>query len=152
MEAINIHELELAEGWADDEETVRARFSFPITAASGAASTSVVYFELEPGNRLSLHTHTAEEVLLIVEGTAEAIVRERSTAMSAGGMALIPANVVHDVVNAGSDTLRCVGFFSSAVILNRYDHDIMPMGGRVLVFPPPDAFENEAADRVAVNR
>jgi quercetin dioxygenase-like cupin family protein len=140
MMAINIDELELVEGWADDDETVRARFSFPITATSGAASTSVVYFEIEPGNRLSLHTHTAEEVLLILEGTAQAIVGERSTRLGARGMALIPANVVHDVVNAGSATLRCVGFFSSAVIVNVHELEIMPMESRVLVFPPADEF------------
>jgi quercetin dioxygenase-like cupin family protein len=146
MVAVNVRELELAEGWAGDDETVRARFSFPITAATGAASTSVVYFELDPGNRLSPHTHTAEEVLLILDGTAEAILEERSMELAPGGMALIPANVVHDVVNAGSDTLRCVGFFSSAVIVNVYEHDIIPMGGRVLVFPAVTEFEQEATE------
>jgi quercetin dioxygenase-like cupin family protein len=138
MVAINIRELELVEGWADDDESVRARFSFPITAASGAASTSVVYFELEPGNRLSPHTHTAEEVLLILEGTAEAILGERSTTLAADGMTVIPANVMHNVVNAGSGTLRAVGFFSSAATVNMYEHVIMPMGTRVLVFPPAE--------------
>jgi quercetin dioxygenase-like cupin family protein len=137
MVAINIHELELVEGWAEDDETVRARFSFPITAASGAASTSVVYFEVEPGHRLSPHTHTAEEVLLILEGTAEAILGEPATTLDAGGMTVIPANVLHNVANPGSDTLRAVGFFSSAATVNTYEHLIMPMGARVLVFPQP---------------
>ena len=144
MIAINISELELVEGWADDDETVRARFSFPITAASGAASTSVVYFELEPGKRLSPHTHTAEEVLLILEGTAQAIVEERATTLGAGGMTVLPANVVHNVANAGSGTLRAVGFFSSAATVNTYEHVIMPMGTRVLVFPPADLSEPRA--------
>jgi quercetin dioxygenase-like cupin family protein len=105
------------------------------SAASGAASTSVVYFELEPGNRLSPHTHTAEEVLLILEGTAEAILGEGSTTLDAGGMTVIPANVAHNVANAGSGTLRAVGFFPSAAIVNVYEHLIMPMRTRVLVFP-----------------
>jgi quercetin dioxygenase-like cupin family protein len=78
-------------------------------------------------------------VLLILEGTAQAIVGERSTRLGARGMALIPANVVHDVVNAGSATLRCVGFFSSAVV-NVHELEIMPMESRVLVFPPADEF------------
>jgi quercetin dioxygenase-like cupin family protein len=138
MVGINIHELELVEAWADDDETVRARFSLPITAANGAASTSVVYFEIDPGKRLSPHTHTAEELLLILEGTAEAIVGERSTTLSAGGMTVLPANVVHNVANAGSELLRAVGFFSSAATVNLYEHVIMPMGTRLLVFPPPE--------------
>lgn len=138
MGALNLNHLDLVEGWADDDETVRARFSFPITAASGAASTSVVYFEIEPGRRLSPHTHSAEEVLLILEGTAQAILEERATTLDAGGITAIPANVLHNVANAGSSTLRAVGFFSSAATVNRYEHLIMPMGTRVLVLPSPD--------------
>src|SRR5918999_4442555 len=105
MVAINIHDLELVEGWADDDETVRARFSFPITAASGAASTSLVYFEIEPGKKLSPHTHTAEEILMVLDGTAHAIVGETSRTLRQGGVAVIPAMVLHNVENAGSSVL-----------------------------------------------
>jgi quercetin dioxygenase-like cupin family protein len=60
----------LVQAWAEDDPSVHARFGFPITAASGAASTSLVYFEIEPGNKLSPHTHTAEEILMVLDGTA----------------------------------------------------------------------------------
>jgi oxalate decarboxylase/phosphoglucose isomerase-like protein (cupin superfamily) len=72
-------------------------------------------------------------VPLILEGTAEAILGERSTILDAGVMTVIPANIVHNVVNAGSGRLRAVGFFSSAATVNIYEHAIMPMGTRVLV-------------------
>jgi quercetin dioxygenase-like cupin family protein len=137
MVSFNIRELDLVEGWASDDDTVRARFSVPITAGTGATSTSVIYFEIDPGNKLSPHSHTADEVLLILEGMAEAIVGEAVTTLDVGGMTVIPANVVHNVVNAGSDTLRAIGFFPSAATVNYYEHVIMPMGTRILVFPPP---------------
>jgi quercetin dioxygenase-like cupin family protein len=134
----NIRDLDLVEAWASDDDMVSARFSVPITAATGSTSTSVIYFEVDRGKKLSPHSHTAEEVLLVLEGTAEAIVGENATTLDVGGMTVIPANVVHNVVNAGSDTLRAIGFFPSAATVNNYEHVIMPMGTRVLVFPPPE--------------
>jgi quercetin dioxygenase-like cupin family protein len=138
MVTFNIHELDLVEGWASNDDTVHARFSAPITAASGSASTSIIYFEIEPGKRLSPHSHTAEEVLLILEGKAEAIAGETVIPLDAGGMTVIPTSVVHNVANVGSDKLRAIGFFPSAATVNYYDHVIMPWNTRVLVFPPPD--------------
>lgn len=137
--ALQLGELELVEGWADEDPTVRAKFGFPVTAASGAASTSIVYFEIEPGHRLSPHTHTAEEVLLILEGTALAIVGETSTTLRDGGVAVIPAMVLHNVENSGSGVLKAVGFFSAAGMVSNYEHVIMPLGTRVLVTPFPEA-------------
>jgi quercetin dioxygenase-like cupin family protein len=137
MVTFNVRELDLVEGWASEDDTVRARFGVPITAATGAASSSVIYFEVDPRHRLSPHYHTAEEVLFMLEGTAEALLGERGTKLCARGMTVIPANVVHNVVNAGPDTLKAIGFLSSAATVNTYEHVIMPMQMRVLVFPVP---------------
>lgn len=108
------------------------------TAASGAASTSLVYFEIEPGHKLSPHTHTAEEVLLILEGTARAVVAGTSADLHQGGVAVIPAMVLHNVENAGSTVLKAVGFFSAAGMVSSYEHLLMPMQTRVLVTPFPE--------------
>lgn len=136
--ALHLGQVELVEGWAEDDPTVRAKFSFPVTAASGAASTTLVYFEVEAGHRLSPHTHTAEETLLILEGTARAIVGETSTTLREGSVAVIPAMALHNVENAGSGVLRAVGFFSAAGMVSTYEHVIMPMQTRVLVTPFPE--------------
>jgi quercetin dioxygenase-like cupin family protein len=133
-----LDELELVEGWAEEDPSVRARFGFPVTAASGAASTSLVYFEIEPGNKLSPHTHTAEEILMVLDGTAQANVGEKSRTLRKGGVAVIPAMVLHNVENAGSSVLRAVGFFSAAGMVNSYEHLLMPMQTRVLVTPFPE--------------
>jgi quercetin dioxygenase-like cupin family protein len=133
-----LDELELVEGWAEEDPSVRARFSFPVSATSGAASTSLVYFEIEPGNKLSPHTHTAEEILMVLDGTAHAIVGEKSRTLRKGGVAVIPAMVLHNVENAGSSVLRAVGFFSAAGMVNSYEHLLMPMQTRVLVTPFPE--------------
>ena len=48
------------------------RVNFPVHSATGTASTATVLFELDPGAELPVHTDSAEELLIILQGTAEA--------------------------------------------------------------------------------
>jgi quercetin dioxygenase-like cupin family protein len=131
-----IGELELLEGWYEDDPTMRVRFNFPFDVGTGTKSTSVVYFELEPGHRLGTHTDSAEEILLFLEGEAEATVGDESGRVSAGEMAVVPAMVPHGMRNVGDETLRVVGFFSSNVVVSTFDQPMMPLGQRAVGTPP----------------
>jgi hypothetical protein len=71
MIAEKIDELELMEVWYEDDPTMRLKVNFPFFLGTGTRSTAVVYFEIEPGHRLATHTDSAEEILLVLEGTAE---------------------------------------------------------------------------------
>jgi quercetin dioxygenase-like cupin family protein len=73
-----IGELELLEGSYEDDPTMRVKFNFPFYVGTGTNNSAVVYFELEPGHRLGTHTDSAEEILLILEGEAEAALGENS--------------------------------------------------------------------------
>ena len=70
MIALRIEDLELTEAWQEADPTMRERFAFPLDARSGATSTAVVYFEVDPGHHCGRHAHSAEEVLLVLEGEA----------------------------------------------------------------------------------
>ena len=72
------------EVWWEQDPTVRVRADFPLSAARGSQHSAVVYFELEPGCRLGRHTDSAEEVLLILQGTVEVTVGEETGRASAG--------------------------------------------------------------------
>jgi len=48
MLTVQTDELELIEGWSEDDSTRRARFNFPIFNLTGALNTAVVYFEVDP--------------------------------------------------------------------------------------------------------
>jgi quercetin dioxygenase-like cupin family protein len=100
---------------SETDETRRIRVDFPISSVAGAASTAVVYFELEPGEHTGMHTDSAEEIVLLLSGTAEAIVGDERGELSAGGLGLVPALVPHDIRNIGEETVRVVGFFSSGI-------------------------------------
>ena len=136
MISAQIGELELLEGWYEDDPTMRVRFNFPFYVGTGTKNTAVVYFELEPGCRLGTHTDSAEEILLILEGTAEATVGDERGRVSAGEMAVVPAMVPHALRNVGDETVRVDGFFSSNVIVSTFDRPMLHLGQRVVVTPP----------------
>jgi quercetin dioxygenase-like cupin family protein len=136
MIAERIDELELMEVWYEDDPTMRLKVNFPFFLGTGTKSTAVVYFEIEPGHRLGSHTDSAEEILLVLEGTAEVSLGDEQGRLSAGEMALVPAMEPHGLRNAGEETLRIVGFFSSNVVVSTFDQPMMPFGQRVVGTPP----------------
>ena len=136
MIAERIDELELMEVWYEDDPTMRVKVNFPFFLGTGTKSTSVVYFEIEPGRRLGTHTDSVEEILLVLSGEAEVSLGEEQGRLSAGEMALVPAMEQHGLRNAGEETVRVVGFFSSNVIVSTFDRPMMPFGERVVGTPP----------------
>lgn len=138
MVAVQLEERDLVDVSSETDETRRIRVDFPISSVAGAASTAVVYFELEPGEHTGMHTDSAEEVVLILSGRAEAIVGDERGELSAGGIGLVPALVPHDVRNVGEETLRVVGFFSSAIVVSVFDDPLLPAGKRVVGTPLPE--------------
>ena len=136
MIAERIEQLELLEFWYENDPTMRLRGNVPFFLGTGTKSTAVVYFEIEPGNRLGTHTDSAEEILLVLEGEAEVSLGDEQGRLSAGEMALVPAMVPHGLRNAGEETVRVVGFFSSNVVVSTFDRPVMPFGQRVVGTPP----------------
>ena len=141
-----LDELGLLEAWAEDDPRIGPKFAAAISAQNGSASTQVVYFTLEPGKTVGRHAHSADETLLVLEGTLEVSMGDEQQQLSAGEVALIPAGVVHDTPNVGSGTLRGVVFFPSAAVLHTWEVPLMPVGSRVFVTPPA---EDEGAEAEA---
>jgi quercetin dioxygenase-like cupin family protein len=124
------------EVWYEDDPTMRLKVNFPFFLGTGTMSTAIVYFEIEPGHRLGTHTDSAEEILLVLQGEAEATVGDEEGRLSAGDMALVPAMVPHGLRNAGEEKVRVVGFFSSNVVVSTFDRPMMPFGQKVVGTPP----------------
>src|SRR3712207_173720 len=141
MLALHLAERDLVDISSETDETRRIRVDFPISSVDGAASTAVVYFELEPGDHTGMHTDSAEEIVLVLSGKAEAIVGDERGELTAGGLGLVPALVPHDVRNIGDETVRVVGFFSSGIVVSVFDDPLMPAGKRVVGTPLPEETE-----------
>lgn len=133
MITASLSELTLDEVASETDATLKSRVNFPFSAATGAASSAVVYFEIEPGNRLGMHTDSAEETLLVLHGEAEATVNGERQRLTGEAMALIPAWAPHDIANVGQETLRVVGFFAGATVVHAFSEPLLP-GAAVAIF------------------
>ena len=125
------NELELLKFWQENDPAAGIRINFPVDAQTGAASTAAVYFEVESEQHIGRHTHSAEEILFVLEGEAEAVVGDERGRLSKEEMAVVPANAPHDLYNVGEATLRVVGFFSSAAVVTIFDDTLAPLDTKV---------------------
>jgi quercetin dioxygenase-like cupin family protein len=81
---------------------------------------AVVFERIAPGDRIPLHTHTLEEVLIIDEGSAEVTLGDERRTVGAGAVVYIPINVAHGTRNIGSGELRVHAIFPSQIITIQY--------------------------------
>jgi quercetin dioxygenase-like cupin family protein len=138
MYAVQTAELDLMPAHHRDDADNVVRAAWPVHRGTGARSSAAVLFELEPGNRLGTHTDSAEEVLVVLEGEVEIVVGDDRRRAAAGTIAVVPAEVPHDVIGAGDTPARVTGVFSSNTIVSVFDDEWVPYGTRVLGTPPPD--------------
>jgi len=127
-------ELLAAHHAGDDANVVRA--TWPVHRGTGARNTAAVYFELAPGAHLGTHTDSSEEVLVVLEGEVEITVGDERARARAGAIAVVPAEVPHDVAAVGGGA-KVLGVFSSNTIVSVFDDTWVPYGTRVLGTPPP---------------
>ena len=126
-------DTDLMQVWLDsDPDSARLRVTFPINKWTGSRDSAVVYFEIEPGDRLARHTDSAEEVLYVVSGEAEAEIGDERGRLTAGDLAVIPAMVPHGLVNVGDLPVKVVGFFSASEIISTFDEPMQPIGASIL--------------------
>jgi quercetin dioxygenase-like cupin family protein len=130
--------VEMVEAWSDDDASVRVRFGRLEDASTGTAASALFYLEVPEGHRTPRHTHTAEELVLVLEGEAEGFVGEERRRVSAGDTVVIPAHAWHGFENVGNDTFRFLGFFASGAMVHVFEEKLMPMGTQVFVTPPSD--------------
>jgi quercetin dioxygenase-like cupin family protein len=117
--------------------------SFPISSAAGAASTATVVIEIEPGGELPRHTDSAEELLIVLEGVAEATVGDETGRLERHQVALVPALAPHGLRNVGDETLRVLGTFSSSTVVATFEEPMGPdrlqlfvIGGPTMIAAP----------------
>ena len=106
--------------------------TFPISSATGTADTAAVYLVFEPGGQLPEHTDSAEEWLLVLEGTIEATVDGETGILEAGQLAVVPAIAPHSARNVGDGTARVLGFFGASTNVAHFTEELAP-GVKTLV-------------------
>jgi quercetin dioxygenase-like cupin family protein len=82
--------------------------------------------EVEPGCRLPRHTDSAEEVIVVLAGRAEVALGGERCAVKAGGLALVPKCVPHEVRNAGEEVLRFAAVYAEPDVVTSYERPVQP--------------------------
>ena len=80
------------------------------------ASLAVIIEEVAPADKIPLHRHTIDEVLLYESGSGEIVIGDERRPVSAGSIAFVPAGLAHATVNTGDEPLRLRAVFPSHVI------------------------------------
>ena|SRR3712207_5654301 len=130
MFAASAKSEELSESWIEGEEGARWRSTSGHGPDEGARSSGSSLLEVDPGCRLPRHTDSAEEVVVVVDGTASVTVAEETAEVPAGGVALVPECVPHEVRNAGDGVLRFWAVYASNDVTTTYEREVQPAGSR----------------------
>jgi quercetin dioxygenase-like cupin family protein len=125
------------------------RVSFPVHSATGAASTATVLFELDPGAELAVHRDSAEELLIIVQGTAEARIGDEVGRLETHQVGLVPPMAPHGLRNIGDDVLRVLGTFSASTVVSTFEQPFEENGPEVVVIGSPVFLAGHLQEAVA---
>jgi quercetin dioxygenase-like cupin family protein len=146
MDVAYLDERQLVECWSKGDPTARMRCSDALIFSGKADSSALVHMLLEPGGCVPPHTDSAEEVVLVMEGTVEAHVGDESGTLEAGGMVLIPAMARHSIRNVGDGTARMLGFFSGAEVTSTFEDVLLPFETSVFGPEGSDTPPGDASD------
>ena len=125
------------------------RVSFPVHSANGTASTATVLFELDPGETLPTHTDSAEELLIILQGTAEARIGDEVGRLEKNQVGLVPPMAPHGLRNIGDDVLRVLGTFSASTVVSTFEEPFGGDGPQVVVIGSPIMLAGRLEEPVA---
>ncbi|MBA2537396.1 MAG: cupin domain-containing protein [Actinobacteria bacterium] len=81
---------------------------------------TLIIEEIAPGDRIPLHTHPINEVIVIQEGSPEVTLGDDTQQVGAGTVVFIPAGTPHGTRNAGTCPIRIHAMFPSERIGIQY--------------------------------
>jgi len=134
MIAFQLRDLELGAFWHDEAPRDRGRGAFPLAGVPGTESCGMVYFEIDPGDSLGLHTDSPDEVIIVLSGAALATIGGETQRLDAGSVAFIPAMTPHRFQSVGDEPLRAIGVFPDADVVSTFEYALHPWGIRTVEF------------------
>lgn len=76
----------------------------------------VLWEVLAPGDRIPLHRHTMEEILIIDEGVAEVRLGDETQTVRSGAVVFVPAGIAHGTRNLSGSPVTLHAIFPFPVI------------------------------------
>jgi quercetin dioxygenase-like cupin family protein len=121
-------ETALEDAWIEGQEGARWRSAAGHGPGTGAVGSGSSLLEVAPGCHLARHTDSAEEVVVVVAGTATLSVGDETANVPAGGAAVVPKGMPHEVHNDGRDVLRFLAVYAEPEVVTRYEAPVQPGG------------------------
>jgi quercetin dioxygenase-like cupin family protein len=128
--AVQPGRVELSSAWIEGDPGARWRSASALGPSEGAEASGCAMLEVPAGCRLPRHTDSAEEIVVVTEGLAEITVGDETQRVPAGGVALVPCGVVHEVRNVGRTTLRFAAVYAANDVVTTYERPVRPEGRR----------------------
>jgi quercetin dioxygenase-like cupin family protein len=137
VHVVDLQAIETMEFESALDPARRVRVAFPFSSATGTAASASVYFELDPGAHVGVHTDSAEELLVVLEGLGEGLIGDEVAPVRAGQVVVVPPMVRHDVTNIGTGPLRVLGTFAGSTVVSTFEEPLAPDGPQVFVIGGP---------------
>jgi len=102
--------------------------AFPLTSAEGTAAIGTVWINLAPGGEVPVHTDSAEELLVVIEGEVEATVDGETGSLSERQVAIVPPLAPHALRNVSDRPARILGVFTSSTVVSVFDGEVFVLG------------------------
>jgi mannose-6-phosphate isomerase-like protein (cupin superfamily) len=128
MICVDPRQVEFSDAWQEEDPRARWRSAAGHSPSTGARDSGSSLLEVEPGHHLPRHTDSAEEIVVVLSGEAEVVVGEERSRLAAGGLALVPKCVPHEVHNAGDDVLRFAAVYAEPDVVTTYERVVQPDG------------------------
>jgi len=110
----------------------------PTSQGDYVQGISLIFESIAPRDRIPVHRHLSDEVIVIEEGMAEVLVGEEQARVGPGAVVFIPAGKPHGTRNVGDGVVRLHGIFSSPAVTIEY-LDRVPAPGTEGQPPQPPA-------------
>lgn len=95
-------------------------------ALDGLSGLEVWRQTLAPRGMTSIHFHECEETIIVLEGAGRLTLGDEVIDFEPDSTLIIPANVVHQLVNTGGEPMRIISCFSATPV-----HVFAPDGGAI---------------------
>jgi quercetin dioxygenase-like cupin family protein len=135
LDPVTTGNLERIQVHGEGDDTVQWAGVFVSYGGHGADQSTTIVFEIGPGKRLGWHTDQTEETQYVIAGTGELRTDAGVFPVGPTSVFVVPTNVGHDLVNTGTETMRCVAFFAAAMFTQKFDDLMQPINGHVLGTP-----------------
>ncbi len=79
-----------------------------------AQHSQLVLMHVEPGDDIGEESHHVDQILVFTQGTAEAIIGGETSQVAAGHLVVVPAGVMHNFINKGTEPLKLFTIYAPA--------------------------------------